>query len=248
MDPAHNDPYRNRENAMAERRGRGEGSVTQLRKKGVDGAKTDRWLGRVTIAPGVRRTVYGATKGECLTAMRKAASKADSGLPQGDNRTTVATFLREWLNGPAQRSVRPSTFTSYRRYVELHLIPHIGRHRLVRLRPEHIDAMLDDLAKRENPLSPRSRLHARAVLRTALAWGERNGRVARNVAKLSTPPRAERHEFRGLTPEEARSIVGAATDDPWGALYVLALDTGLRQGECSASDGPMSTATTAPSA
>lgn len=218
---------------MAERRrGRGEGSIVQVRHKGVDGAKADKWQGRVTIAPGVRRSVYGETKAECLAAMRRAVTKAERGEPQGDSRTTVETFLKEWLSGPAERKLRPSTYRAYRHYVEAYLIPHLGRHRLAALRPEHIDGML---AKARSPkgelLSPRTLQQIRGILRSALSWGERNGKVARNVAKLSEPPRVERHIVEPITTTQAKALVAAATADPWGALYVLALDTGLRQGE-----------------
>lgn len=214
------------------RRRRGEGSIVQVSHKGVDGATADRWMGRVTIGPGKRRVVYGATQAECLRAMRTAQTKAEQGEPQGDARLTVETFLREWLEGPAQRTVRPSTFAAYRQYTETYLIAGLGRHRLVNLRPEHIDTMLAKLGAREpSPLSPRTLQQIRAILRSALSWGERNGRVPRNVAKLSEPPRAVRHQVPFLTAAGARDLVTAAMSDPWGALYVLALDTGLRQGE-----------------
>jgi integrase len=55
--------------------------------------------------------------------------------------------------------------------------------------------------------------------------------VARNVADLVTPPRAERHEMQTLSPEQARAFLEAAQGDRFHALYVLALSTGMRQGE-----------------
>ncbi|GAB4327399.1 MAG: site-specific integrase [Dehalococcoidia bacterium] len=203
------------------RRDRGTGSLTRL--------PNGRWMGRVTVAPGQRKTVYAPTKTECQAAMRRLLSAAEKGEPIPDGRTTVETFLREWLDGPARRGTRPATHRGYVKYVEKHLIPALGHHRLINLRPEHVEKMLDAMATRG--LSPRTRAHARAVLRTALAWGERDGRVARNAARLSTPPHIERPEMRVLSASEARQLVEAAQHDQWGALYVLALDTGLRQGE-----------------
>jgi integrase len=60
---------------------------------------------------------------------------------------------------------------------------------------------------------------------------ERWGMVTRNVAKLVDPPRVPKHEIRPLTPEQARRLIEAATEDRHRALYVTALGTGLRQGE-----------------
>lgn len=218
--------------APARRRARGDGSIVQVRRKGTDGAKADLWKGRVTTAPGVRRTVYGSTKTECLAAMRSAAAKAERGEPQGDARTTVETFLKDWLSGPTQRKVRPSTYAAYQHYVESYLIPNLGRHRLANLRPDHIDAMLAKARGHEGkPLSPRTLQQIRAILRSALSWAERNDRVSRNVAKLSEAPSIERAEIVTLKPHQARELVASAAADPWGALYVVALDSGLRQGE-----------------
>jgi integrase len=44
-------------------------------------------------------------------------------------------------------------------------------------------------------------------------------------------PRIDREEINLLTPEEANRLLEAACDDRLEALYVLAIHTGLRQGE-----------------
>jgi integrase len=48
---------------------------------------------------------------------------------------------------------------------------------------------------------------------------------------LVDPPRVDRHEFRALTPPEARRLLAGLRGDRLAALYVLALTTGMRQGE-----------------
>jgi hypothetical protein len=61
---------------------------------------------------------------------------------------TVAAWLEHWLANIAPRRVRQRRVESYESSVRRHLIPGIGRHRLDRLRPEHLDqlytALLDD--------------------------------------------------------------------------------------------------------
>jgi integrase len=203
------------------RRGRGEGSISEL--------EPGRWMGRVTVAPGRRRVVYGTSKMEVVRKMAGERVRSDTGGANPDARVTVATFLREWLDGPARARLRPSSFASYENYVHRHLIPGLGQHRLARLRPEHIDVFL--AAKAVEGLSPRTCQYMRAILRSALAWAEKRGRVSQNAAKLSDAPRVERRELVPLTPEQAQLLVRAAESDLLGALYVVALDTGLRQGE-----------------
>jgi integrase len=55
--------------------------------------------------------------------------------------------------------------------------------------------------------------------------------IARNPAAVVTPPRAARHEIRPLTPEQARVLLAVCEGERLGALYVLALTTGMRRGE-----------------
>ncbi|MEX0751167.1 MAG: site-specific integrase [Dehalococcoidia bacterium] len=57
------------------------------------------------------------------------------------------------------------------------------------------------------------------------------GYVVRNVASLVDAPRIKRHSFRTLSAEEARALLRAAEGDRFEALYVVALTTGMRQGE-----------------
>jgi len=55
--------------------------------------------------------------------------------------------------------------------------------------------------------------------------------VYRNVAELVTPPRAPRYEMQVLDVKQSRALLRAADGDRLEALYVLALTTGMRQGE-----------------
>jgi integrase len=81
------------------------------------------------------------------------------------------------------------------------------------------------------PLSPVSVGHVRSVLRTALAHAMRAGLLERNVAALAEAPRIRQRERRWLSAAEARRLLDATADDRLHALYVLALTTGMRQGE-----------------
>ena len=55
--------------------------------------------------------------------------------------------------------------------------------------------------------------------------------MPRNVAALATPPKAQPPEFRTLTVEEARHLGRVALGSRWAPMLMLALTTGLRQGE-----------------
>jgi integrase len=79
--------------------------------------------------------------------------------------------------------------------------------------------------------SPRTVQYALHVLRIALARAVRWGLVPRNVATMVDGPRVPRRRVPVLTGEEAQRFMIAVRDDRLGALYVVALSLGLRQGE-----------------
>src|SRR5215208_213042 len=55
--------------------------------------------------------------------------------------------------------------------------------------------------------------------------------VPRNVSDAVKPPRPDPREMHPLSPVEARKLLDAAQGDRLEALYVLAVHTGMRQGE-----------------
>jgi integrase len=70
-----------------------------------------------------------------------------------------------------------------------------------------------------------------AILRRALQQAVKWGTVPRNVCDAVDPPRVARKEIHALTAEQAKQLLKAAADDRLGAMYTLAVSTGLRLGE-----------------
>jgi integrase len=75
--------------------------------------------------------------------------------------------------------------------------------------------------------TPASELAGHRALKQAVRWGL----VPRNVAAAVDPPRSRPPEITPLSPAEARALLEAAWGDRLEALYVLAVTTGMRQGE-----------------
>ena len=207
------------------RRGPNEGSIYQRQ----DG----RWAGSVHMGyePGrrVRKHVFGKTRAEVVEKLKPLLKARDEQRPVPDQRLTVGTFLRTWLEDVAKPTIRFSTYESYQDIVELHLVPGLGRIRLAKLTPAAVQAFLT--AKQAAGLSPRRVQMLHAVLRRALRIAEEWGYVSRNVARLVHPPRVTRQEIVPLTPKQAGNLIEASKTDRLHALYVTALGTGLRQGE-----------------
>jgi integrase len=72
------------------------------------------------------------------------------------------------------------------------------------------------------------------VLKRALKQAEREGLIARNVAKLIDPPKATPFKAEPLSPEQSKRLLEAARETPHGPLYSTLLLQGLRLGEALA--------------
>jgi integrase len=209
------------------RRGSGEGSIY----RDADG----RWRAVVDLgwSNGRRRRKYlsGRTRGEVVASIRQIQQALDSGLPisSGDRVPTVEEWLLFWLDNIAAARVRPSTLQGYRGYVINRIVPALGKHRLDRLQPEHLEMFYRRCA--EAGLAPASVLQMHRILSRALKVALQRGRVARNVATLVDAPSVTRPEIVPLTPEEARQILTAADGTRLAARWSVALALGLRQGE-----------------
>jgi hypothetical protein len=56
-----------------------------------------------------------------------------------------------------KNSVRPATYTSYHQSIETHIRPALGGVELQKLRPDHIQTLLNDMARggmKKTPLAP----------------------------------------------------------------------------------------------
>lgn len=200
----------------------GLGGIRQRKKDGL-------YEARITLTDGTRMSIYGKSHDEVAAAMIKALDDRNKGFPvKVDGKQTVRTYLEGWL-AAIQGNVRPKTHRGYSDYCRLHIIPTLGNVRMAKLTPQQLQTLYSKLL--EKGLSPTTVHHIHATLHRAFEQAVRWGVVARNVADLVDPPRRGRREMRVLSPEQARALLEAAREDRLEALYVLAISSGLRQGE-----------------
>src|SRR5262245_46702137 len=117
------------------RRGRGEGGVFQ-RGDGL-------WVASVSLGydeHGKRRRLvgYGATKAEALEKLDEKKSKTRQGIVVDADRLTVKEFLDRWLS-LVKPKVGATTYDRYEQHVRLHLVPCLGRIKLAKLAPLHVE-------------------------------------------------------------------------------------------------------------
>ncbi len=203
------------------RRVKGEGSVYR-RKDG-------RWVAAIPLEDGKKKFIYCKKQSEALKALQLATQAKIQGTLIAIGDQTLHAFLTSWLQDTAQHVVREKTYIGYRQLIELHVLPLLGKVKLQKLGPQHLQRLYN--TKREEGYSPQTVQHIHRLLHRALKDAVRWNLIPRNVCDLVDTPRVPKKEMQALTPEQAQQFLDAARDDPLEALYVLALNTGMREGE-----------------
>jgi integrase len=126
-------------------------------------------------------------------------------------------------------TIRVSTFERYKGIAELHISPALGRLRLTALTPAHVQGFYR--GRLDSGLSPATVQKIHVVLHKALSQAVKWSLVPRNVTEAASAPLPSPKEMRPLSAEEVRKLLNAAGDDRLEALWVLAVHTGMRQGE-----------------
>lgn len=157
----------------------------------------------------------------------KAEKEKTGDLPTASQ--TLGQWLNTWYADIAVKKIRPKTARTYRSLLENHIIPTIGATRLDQLTPAHIRRVETSILGKG--LSPTTAMQAHTIIRVALKYAEQEGRVSRNVAKLTDAPRKARPTLAVLTSADARAILQTVASDRLGSRWAAALLTGARQGE-----------------
>ncbi|MGI8736005.1 MAG: site-specific integrase [Candidatus Eremiobacter antarcticus] len=217
---------------MRSRRGRNEGSIDQITRRRRDGSTYKIWRARLSLGCGVgpnQRAVYGQSKAAVIAKLLELQGKAAAGAVVPIDKQTVGQYLTRWLEDSIRPSYRISTYTLYEMIVRVHIKDRIGALRLQQLRPPHVERMLSEMERKG--ASGTMRQKARGVLHKALKQALRWHLVTTNACEAVDKPRTSHKPMKVLDLEQARQFLDAAKSDRLHALYVLALATGMRQGE-----------------
>jgi integrase len=141
----------------------------------------------------------------------------------------LGEYLGRWLTDSVRDTVRPTTFERYEQMVRLHIRPVLGQLKLKNLTSTHVRGLYRQ--KLDAGLAPRIVQYIHVTLHKALEQAIADGLVPRNATEAVKPPQVRREEMRPLTAEQVRILFGAAKGARLEALYILAVTTGLRQGE-----------------
>jgi integrase len=207
------------------RRGRGEGSVYE-RGDGTWTASIS--LGADANGKRKRKVLYAPTKGELLTKLRQTQHLADRGQLPESGALTVSEFLEMWLKDAAG-SIAPTTHHYYAKHVRHHLTPRLGTMRLDKVNALVVRGLYSELASAE--VSAANQRKIGVTLGVALGHAVSLKLIPHNPVSDVRKPKPAKFVGTCWTGQELRQFLESTKGTPHYALFLLAAETGARQGE-----------------
>jgi integrase len=222
------------------RRQAGEGGISEYETRAGR-----RFLIKFTVQrEGTRRVVLKRgflSRRDAAAALRAEIRKAEVGEWVEPSKQRLDAYLAEWIEG---QRLSPSTLSSYRKNIRLHIDPYLGEQMVARLTGPAVDAWMRKLeesgrADGQGGLSARTVRYVYTILRSALSDAVIQGRLAVNPTDRSTPPspsEARPPEMQAWTAAELNRFLGwaDAEDRDLAMGWRLLAATGMRRGEALA--------------
>jgi len=174
------------------------------------------------------------TRRAAQVALNEALAEHQHGAYVAPSKMTLNEFVATWLDA-VKPELAETGWANYRSLMQKYVLPRIGQVRLVDLTPQRIQALYGELLERGkrdgSPLSARSVLQVHKTLHRALGDAVRWRLLVRNPATGVRGPRFEAKEMTAWSVEECRRFLDRTSDDRLSALWLLALNSGMRRGE-----------------
>lgn len=207
------------------KRANGEGSIF----KRADG----KWVGSLTMDSGAtgkrkRRVVYGKTQKQVRDKLEALRNDQRHGLLVSPDSLTVSELMTRWLDEWSP-SLAASSRHRYRQMSNLYIVPNLGTVAVQKLKKRDVLALIDKLVA--DDVGERTRHYVYATIRRALSLA-----VDRDILPVHPLPRGKGPKWasKPVNPpndKDLAAILKAAKGERLEALIVLAVTTGMRQGE-----------------
>lgn len=223
---------------MAKRRARANGEGTVYKRTRNNRVK---WYAELVVGwdeqgkKKVLRSPGCDKKSEASAWLTERLAERNNNALVEPSRLTVEAHIESWLTTVAVHQLSPSTIRMYRNVFEWYIKPAIGDTSLQQLTPQQIQTLCHELSTGEandgKAVSPRTIQITLTVLRRTLQQALEWNLIIRNPVDAVQPPKVPRKEMKVLTPEQFAAFIEAAQEERLHALFVLAVTSGLRQGE-----------------
>lgn len=180
---------------------------------------------------------YGTLK-EAEIEQRKRQVRVDGGGKALASAMTFRDLANAWYSDVASPHVAGTTLRSYEQTLRNHLLPDLGNYRLRDLTApvlqRYVTGKLQPGQRKDgrgDTLGTRSVQNIYVIMHIILEQAVEWDYMPANPADRVKPPKLVQEEARIWTEEESARFLDAASAHPLYALFLLALTTGMREGE-----------------
>lgn len=132
----------------------------------------------------------GTNRADAEKLAARLATEVDRENRRSRSLTFGAYLTQHWLPGKAN-TLATSTWQSYRRKIERHILPTLGTIAIRRLTVSHLDRLYDSKLRPNDPdvraLAHKTVLEIHLIIRGALGHAVERGILGRNVAPATLP-------------------------------------------------------------
>lgn len=215
-----------------------------------------KWVAIAYYPDGKRKPCYGKDSKEAAAKRKQFYAELEGNLPITiGNTMTLEQYLMHWMTVTLPQKVQAgrldeNTLESYTYITRKHVIPHLGKIKIVQLGVGDIRRWLLELSEKpsgnarrklrpgETELPPAPKLssatqaRAHTVLRQALnAAMSEDEIVKRNVCALVQGPAIKQGRTESPTAQQAAVLLATAAEHRLWAYWLIVLSLGLRRGE-----------------
>lgn len=211
----------------------GMGSIRK-KEKVINGKAYTYYEARYTVGidPGtgkqIQKSISRKTQREVARRLKEITTSIDTGTYLPSCKLTVGEWLNTWIS-EYTADWKPLTVCNYSKQIKKHLIPRLGAAKLEDLDTHTIQLFYNSLTK--SGLAPKTVKNIHGVLHAALEQAISNGYIHKNPTAGCKLPKVVRPEIKPLEPEEIARMLKEAKKDAYDNLFIVAMFTGMRQGE-----------------
>ena len=224
---------------MAKKRANGEGNI----RKRKDG----RWEGRYTAghdpetSKAIYKNVLAKTQKECKEKLAAALAQTGKVDAHKTDQYTVGQWAETWFENYAKPSIRETTATYYKNYIDKHIVPNIGKIKLSKLTTLDLQKFYNKAktkgrvkryeGMKDLSLSNKTIRGLHAMLRQCLDQAVQERLIPYNPAAGCKLPPKEKKEIHTLPADKISAYLAAADEHGVLPMFYLELTTGIRRGE-----------------
>lgn len=199
--------------------------------KGIRQRKDGRYEGRFTYQ-GESFTFYNKNMKELVKEIQDKKYEVEHGLYVKRQKITVDSWFHTWLEEYKKNSVKYGTYKTYMEEYELHIEKQLGKKRLADVRSEHVQRLLNSMTDKYS----RSTVNlVKIILNSMFKQARKNRLILSNPVENTTMPKEKKKKkIRVFTVEEQKLFLKYAESSIYYVLYIVALGTGMRNGELRA--------------